>query len=242
MQKEAPMRWLAWSLLGLQVAALSACGTMPAPNAAKMRAVAPTVRSAPADLYPVAAGSSWEYVLHQKQANGSVQQRPMSIAITSATTREDGVVEAVLERQYQSWAPPATRVLRYPDRVVLSRLSDPIDGPSITVLRTPFEPGARWPGRPLSGGHTETIHAIGQEDVTVPAGAFKAVRVDHEIAYANGDADTLNYWYAPGVGVVKMIERTTLYQGGTPLHLEVTGELTRYAIGRGVSSPGNAAR
>lgn len=227
------MRTWVWSLLGVAVVLSSACQKAPSPLVAGSRPMAASARSASADLYPVAAGSSWEYVLHQRQADGSEQQRPMSIAITSAETRADGVIEAVMERRYQSWSPPTTRVLRHPDKVVLSRLSDPIDGPSITVLRTPFEPGASWPGRPLAGEHTETIRAIGAEEVKVPAGTFKAWRVDHEIRYATGDGDTLHYWYAPGVGVVKMIERTTLYQNGAPLRLQVTGELERYRIGPG---------
>jgi hypothetical protein len=75
------------------------------------------------------------------------------------------------------------------------------------------------------------VHAIAIETVTVPAGTFEAMRVDHEITYAQGATDTLNYWYAPGVGCVKMIERTTLFSGPTPTHLEVIGELTSWHIG-----------
>ncbi|MFN3429569.1 MAG: hypothetical protein ACK46X_06420 [Candidatus Sericytochromatia bacterium] len=226
------MRWMVGSLLGLSVVLTSACQKAPSPVAAGLRPATAAVRSAQADFYPVTPGSTWEYQLHQRQANGDTQTRPMTIAIDSAKTRADGVVEAVTSRRYQSWAPPATRVLKFPDRVVLSRLSDPEDGPSITVLKLPLEPGAAWPGRPLEGGHKETIRAIGREAVTVPAGTFEAYRVDHELAYANGDSDTLHYWYAPGVGVVKMIERSTLYQNGQPLKLQVTGELERYTIGR----------
>lgn len=251
----------AWSMVALAVVALSACQKAPAPamtaprlgSAAALSApqgargfgplAGSFTRSAQADLYPVTAGSRWTYVLHQRQADGSEQDRPMTIAITRAETRPDGVVEAVTERQYQNWSPPATRVLRHPDKVVLSRLSDPEDGPSITVLKTPFVPGAEWPGRLLGGGHSETIRAVGQEEVSVPAGRFTAYRVDHLIRYATGGTDTLNYWYAPGVGVVKMIERTTLYQDGKPLHLQVVGELETYVIGAGaLKSRGSAAK
>ena len=239
------MRNWVWSLLGVAAVLTSACHKAPAPNAAGPRPMTMAARQTQADLYPVTPGSRWQYVLRSRQADGSVTNRPMAIAITGATPRADGVVEATMEREYQSWSPPTTRVLRHPDKVVLSRLSDPIDGPSITVLRTPFEPGASWPGRPLSGGNSETIRAIGLEEVTVPAGTFKAYRVDHEIRYATGDGDTLNYWYAPGVGVVKMIERTPLYQQGAPLRLQVTGELETYTIGPAaptLSSRGSAAK
>lgn len=228
----------------LVVLALAGCHAAPSPIAAPVRtAGAKAARAVSSDPYPVTAGSKWEYVLHQKQPDGSVHERPMTMEVTSAKTRDNGVVEAVLERQYQSWAPPATRVLHYPDKVVLSRLSDPEDGPSMTILQLPFTADAKWPGRPFGGGNSETVHAIAEETVTVPAGTFKAYHVDHEITYAQGSTDTLNYWYAPGVGCVKMIERTTLWQGDTPVHLEVTGELTSWTIGaEAVSSRGSAAK
>jgi hypothetical protein len=236
------MRWLIGSMVA--VLALSGCHANPSPLAATARqAGAKVARSVAADPYPVTVGSKWEYVLHQKQPDGSVHERPMSMAITSAKTRDNGIVEAVLERQYQSWAPPATRVMHYPDKVVLSRLSDPEDGPSMTIMRLPFAADAKWPGRPFGGGNSETVHVIGEEAVTVPAGSFKAFRVDHEITYAQGGTDTLNYWYAPGVGCVKMIERTTLWQGDTPIHMEVTGDLSSYVIGpESAKTPGSAAK
>jgi hypothetical protein len=204
---------------------------------------AKAARSVATDPYPVTVGSKWSYVLQQKQPDGTVHERPMTMEVTSAKAREGGVVEAVLERQYQSWAPPATRVMHYPDKVVLSRLADPEDGPSLTIMHLPFAADSKWPGRPYGGGNSETVHAIAEVSVTVPAGTFKAYKVDHEITYAQGTTDTLEYWYAPGVGFVKMIERTTLWQGDTPLHLEVTGELSSWQIGpEAPSSPGNAAK
>ena len=226
-------RGMAWALFGLQVAALSACYAAPSqPIGAARGAKSWQARTAEADLYPIAPGSRWEYTLHQRQDDGPVKQRPMTISIASSRTLDDGGVEAVLERRYENWSPPKSRVLRYPDRVVLSRLSDPIDGPSITVLRLPLAQGAEWPGRPLGGGHLETIRYMGEEAVTVPSGTYRAQRVDHVIAYAQGGSDTLNYWYAPGVGVVKMTERTTLWQGDTAIHLESTGVLDSYTPGQ----------
>ena len=78
-------RGMALALVGLQVAVLSACQASPMPSAATPRgAQAFQARSAEADLYPTAPGSRWEYTLHQRQNDGPVKLRPMTIATTSA--------------------------------------------------------------------------------------------------------------------------------------------------------------
>lgn len=226
------LTFLRIALVASFCAPITACQTSGAPVGLNPRATTMRARSLAADYYPLAQGARWEYRLLQKQGDGPVGVKPMSITITSVTPLEDGGVEAVTERRYESWSPPATRVRRYSDRVVLSRLSDPVEGPSLTILKFPFDSTASWPGRPFGGGNSETIVPFGEETVEVPAGTFKAFRVDHKIKYVTGDTDELNYWYAPGRGVVKMIERSTLFQGDQALHLEVTGELTRYQPGQ----------
>lgn len=214
----------------LALAMLTAlAGCQAAPHLVAGRQATLSARSDAGDLYPLTPGTRWEYVLHQRQDDGPVRERAMAIRISERKALADGGVEAVLERAYDGVAPPPTRVRRYADRVTLSRLADPPDGPSITILRLPLTAGESWPGRALGGGHSETIHARGPEAVTVPAGTFQAERVDHEIAYATGGGDTLSYWYAPGRGVVKMIERATVHMSGQTVRLEVTGLLTRYA-------------
>lgn len=222
-----------FATLGLLAALIAGCAAPTAPRLAGDRP-APSLRAkeASASLYPLSAGSRWTYRLLQQQDDGPVREKPMTMRVLSAQAGPDGATEAVVEREYESWKPPLTRALAYADRVVLGRLSDPIGGPSITILKFPLEAGATWPGRPLTGGNSETIAPMGLERVTVPAGAYEAQRVDHRIVYANGATDTLHYWYAPGVGVVKMIERSTLFSGDTPVRLQVTGELTAYEAGR----------
>ncbi|MEB3329129.1 MAG: hypothetical protein VKQ33_07855 [Candidatus Sericytochromatia bacterium] len=177
------------------------------------------------ELYPVSVGTRWSYVLRQSHPGQALPERAMDLGIARAEARAGGVVEAVLERRYRGLQLPATRVLVRPDAVVLSRLADPIDGPSLAILRGVPAPGAAWGGRPLKPGNDERVMVIGLEDVAVPAGRWRAWRVDHALRYANGDGDVLSYWYAAGVGCVRMIERTTLYVGPEKRTLEVEGLL-----------------
>ncbi|MEB3198758.1 MAG: hypothetical protein VKP62_16295 [Candidatus Sericytochromatia bacterium] len=135
---------------------------------------------------------------------------------------------AVLQRRYGNFEPPPTRIWVTPDSVKLSRLNSPVNGPSITILRAPWQSGASWPGRPLPDGHSEVISVIGMRDTEVPAGRFETWQVDHLIRYADGNSDVLSYWYAAGVGCVRMIERATLYVGGKPVKLATEACLTRF--------------
>ena len=96
------MRWMLGSLVGLSVLMVGACQQAPAHKAAGMRPATAAVRSLEADFYPVTPGSKWEYQLHQRQANGDTQIRPMAIAIDSPKTRADGVLQPGEARTYRT--------------------------------------------------------------------------------------------------------------------------------------------
>lgn len=217
-----------WILIATSSAAVTACSPRSAPGAVSRPVATLRARDA-ASLYPLTAGLRWDYLLRQRQDDGSVRERPMAMGVARAAEIAPGLVEAVLERGYEGWSPPATRARASAERVVLSRLADPAppEGPSLTILHLPATAGDRWPGRPLTGGHRETVVVRGEEEVVVPAGTFRTTHVDHELAYANGDGDVLSYWYAPGAGCVRMIERTTIYMGDKPMKLAVEGVLTK---------------
>jgi hypothetical protein len=219
--------------------ALTACQAAP-PQATRLAASRPQAAEV-SDLYPLEAGRYWQYDLAQQQGDQPSQQKAMTIRITAAREVAPGITEAVLDREYGAFKPPSTRVHKDASAVMLSRLSDPVGGPSITILRLPLTVGTSWPGRDFGGGNTETIAPQGPESVTVAAGTFVAQRVDHHIHYAQGGEDTLNYWYAPGVGLVKMIERLTLYQGDQVVHMVSTGSLKASGQGLVTKISGNAA-
>lgn len=76
------------------------------------------------------------------------------------------------------------------------------------VVKVGGKPGDTWetevpgPGR-ASAKRTYTQGK--EEEVTVPAGKYKAVRVDSETTPGAGPASKNSLWYAPGVGVVKSV-------------------------------------
>jgi hypothetical protein len=70
------------------------------------------------------------------------------------------------------------------------------------------------------GRATGTAKASGPERVVVPAGTYRAVRVDMEMPYIDGRKGMAkrSYWYAPGVGRVKDVAdgEVTVLKSFTP--------------------------
>lgn len=227
-------------LIGLLALPLIASSCSVAPAASQRPSAIQAARSAQ-HPYPVEPGTEWAYQTRQKRNDGSFSERWMKMRIASAQALGSGVTEAVLERESPNGPMAPTRIRVHADKVVLTRLASSPDGPSLTILKLPPTAGETWTGRPYTNGNHEAITAQGWEDVTVPAGTFRAWRVDQTVTYAQGGSDTLNYWYAPGVGTVKMVERTTLWLGPEPTRLEVTASLTAVTRGAPAGSPAEGA-
>jgi hypothetical protein len=65
-------------------------------------------------------------------------------------------------------------------------------------LKLPFKPGERW-----KVYEWHNARSVGEEEVTVGAGTFKALRV--EVTIEDNEAARYDFWYAPGVGEVKRV-------------------------------------
>lgn len=180
-----------------------------------------------ASLYPIEVGRTWTYRSVEIRDGGPPQPGlDQRFVITKAVPGG-----AVLQRYYGSWAAPATLVQESASGVVLSRYvpSGPPATDSITILKFPLRAGASWPGRTLVGA-TERIEAVGLQSVEVPMGQFEAWHIQNQLTYAAGGGDTLDYWYAPKVGLVEAIERVTMMDGATPHHYQVTASLASASV------------
>lgn len=67
------------------------------------------------------------------------------------------------------------------------------------VLKLPHRPGDQWVN-PSSGG-TRTVGPF--EEIEVPAGRFRAIRVDSQSAGREGKIVVISSWHAEGVGTIK---------------------------------------
>lgn len=236
------MRWT--PLLCLGFVALSACQTSFAPLLPPVNSAARPLQSlsqgtSMSRYYPMEAGRSWTFALEQSQNDQDNTKFKTMRMFTEPLPAEGGAEQAVLRRVYPDSAvtPNPTLIRRFGDRVELSRYQETVqdafapqlessNAPFVTALKWPFDPGHRWEGRRFKGG-SEWIYIVGEEQVSVPAGTFRALKIEHHKRYENGKEDFLRYWYAPDVGMVKLYEELTFYYGEW-LKFRSTGVLTAY--------------
>jgi hypothetical protein len=88
--------------------------------------------------------------------------------------------------------------------------AEPADKVPNPLLKLPAKPKDKWDWTTAWGKGTRTI--AGAEEVEVPAGKFKAIRVEAELTlFPNviGRTATIKMteWYAPSVGPVKRVSR-----------------------------------
>jgi len=81
--------------------------------------------------------------------------------------------------------------------------------PPACLLKLPHKDGTEWlyhvpaqPGGLMEGKAIKTAH--GPEEVAVPAWKYKAIRVENR-AGSNDREPVATFWYAPDVGLVKMV-------------------------------------
>jgi hypothetical protein len=79
----------------------------------------------------------------------------------------------------------------------------------VPCLKLPHKVGETWEEPEATGG--KTTYTVGKaEEVEVPAGKYRAIRID-SVTDQVGSSYKAACWYAPGVGLVKMVADT----GGT---------------------------
>jgi hypothetical protein len=86
------------------------------------------------------------------------------------------------------------------------------------VLKLPLKAGEAWTTEARAGGGAGTTFrykVMKEEDVEVPAGKFKAFRIDVE-SDGQGRTSRASLWYAPRVGVVRQE-----HEGGNQKYVKV---------------------
>jgi hypothetical protein len=83
--------------------------------------------------------------------------------------------------------------------------------PPVWFLKLPHHNDNRWTETWKMGNETWNLETAGWEDVKVPAGTFRAIRVERtEVSLVSGlPRGGTTYWYAPGLGCIKWSSRNT---------------------------------
>jgi len=131
------------------------------------------------------------------------------VETVKAVDTKDGMTIVTLDRQADGRELPP-EVLGASDTGLFRLASDgkKLDPPH-RILRLPARPGDKWeirvPGETLRLTHTNEYEMGSEEEVTTPAGKFRAVRVHRKSIRGDGRVSMdLDLWIAPNVGVVKV--------------------------------------
>lgn len=183
------------SRLSLTLAA--ALLTFPASGAPKLKAVPVTT------YFPTTVGDRW--VTEIKSADRTTEVTEVVTAVEKA----DGAVVVSIARENNGQIDTDLSRMKMTDKGLfrISNLGTVFTEP-YCVLQLPSKPGTTWTAEANRGGATPTTFkytAGKEEEVEVPAGKFRALRLDveTEVPGRTGDPIRSSIWYAPNVGVVK---------------------------------------
>jgi hypothetical protein len=170
------------------------------------------------DYYPLKAGSKWQY---QVEANGN------KVTIVSQVAKIEKIDDVSLARVEASTDGKVlvTEHLRSTDKGVFRHRYNGVEvSPPVCVLRYPIKKDDAWEQEVKIGEEKMTLSCkVGNDEVEVPAGKFKAVTVQ-AIGKTGDKVFTTTYWFAEGVGIVKQVADF----GG----LTMTIQLEKYEAGK----------
>jgi hypothetical protein len=155
------------------------------------------------DFFPLRVGDSWNY----RNTSGDSQY---SLKVLNEEKQGDGSsryeVELLAGVQIRKFfSKPSGWVLlhaeRYPEHEGLEAKYEPPK----QYLQNPLVPKFKWEWRGKDYTNTdvtESSEVIGFENVSVPAGKFRAMKIVSKVT-GGAAVMTKTYWYADGVGLVK---------------------------------------
>jgi hypothetical protein len=153
-----------------------------------LAAPAPKAKEKEAAYFPTRMGDKREYEVR----SGETVESGYTDTVTKVE-KADAATHVTVTRDYSNGRPFVTTIAVSADGLFrVSHNDKKLDAP-VPLFKQPAKAGTKWE----VGEVTYTV--IGEEDVEVPAGKYKAVKVD---VASGGDVHT-SLWFAPTVGLIK---------------------------------------
>lgn len=202
-----PSPWITLGLTGLASLAVLGtfgCGRTNAPLPTAIRGSA--LQSLKADaLFPTDPGRVWRYEVVAHPQDDPETDVLGTQTVTVDRVRRQGTRTEVTLRDIDTF----TQAYRFPvvtfdgDKLVIAGVTywgaaaEQADDLANEFLHLPWVPAEHWDDGNWAG------KVVGRETVTVPAGTFDAWRVEGIGTYEQEYTVVGDYWFAPGVGIVK---------------------------------------
>jgi hypothetical protein len=150
----------------------------------------------PVTYQPSKVGTKWVY-----EVEGTKKE---NVATVVAAEKQGELVVVRIRYRIEDVFDSSEIVSVGKDGIYRHAVADSLFDPHVCLLKLPVKVGEKWRTDFTAGDHkstgTRVVEAV--EEVEVPAGKFRAVRVKHE--YKDNDTPRKQtLWYAPNVGVVK---------------------------------------
>jgi hypothetical protein len=208
--------------------------------AASIHAQKATIAKSAGDYWPLKKGNFWEsQLVVPGTASGDVQTLLIKSTVTQVTKEKGGFVASINYTQNGA----SMQIEKY--RVTptaLFRIASGMGGkniiqPPLPIVKYPLTPGKtwKWAGAIVSGKvsirATSDFIVAEPEEIVLPAGKFKAIKVHAENtlflpAQGKNKGQTASLpndnWFVPGVGWVQ--QETTLPNGKS------VGQMTRFQV------------
>jgi hypothetical protein len=171
----------------------------------------PKQANQPILYHPTQVGTKWVYTFGTEDETH---------AITDTVETVDGTVVNVVDVDDLGVGLPWHKLLVSGTGITRIEMFGTKLDPPDTLVRTPGKRGDTWeinatgkrdgldPLRLRKDGNITVIGKrkveMAEERINVPAGAFTAIRVEADLAW-NGNPRQSTAWYAPGVGLVKLV-------------------------------------
>jgi len=159
-------------------------------------------RKTAADFFPLRVGDSWTY--------RNTEEGGYTLKVLSEEPQQGGPVRYVVEllagaKIHKVFSKVEGWVLFHSENYLEHEGLQATYEPAKQYLPNPLVAGQKWDwsGKdPTQMDHRESSRVVGFENVTVPAGKFRAMKVVTEIAGTSVPL-TRTTWYADGVGLIK---------------------------------------
>lgn len=194
--------------LALTVLLLAGCGSLKAPIAGVRAMNGPdakrTVRPS-ADIFPTEVGHTWRYAVVAHPQDEPDRDYPGSQTMTVEAASRTAKGFTITLRDQDSFSDhmrfPEIRfdgsTLTIAGMTYFGAASSRADDLTIGFLTLPLELGRKWDDGQWCG------KVLARETVTVPAGTFDAWKLEGIGTYEQEYTSVGDYWFAPGVGIVK---------------------------------------
>jgi hypothetical protein len=182
---------------------IPACvGQGPAPEPRK---TPPSAGDAASSLFPLAVGNVWAYAVMDQSGRPDAEMKIQRTEEVLGT--ECFVVE--------NWADTGKLLFLTAAKggIMRHKMGIRFYDPPKPLLRFPPVKGDEWDELNTDGVVTRMRNS-GQEDVSVPFGKFRCWRIEVTIGASGNERTLHSMWFAPGVGLVKMVS-------GKQLHIEL---------------------